>query len=270
MVKHRTRSWTTLFVFALAGASAPGRTLAAELEAGSRNLLGPTILVDNGEFVTHPGGGFNGADASMLQTTALAMTIFGFGHSLASGFRVADDFTVADPGGWDVQSITFFSYQTGSSTTSTINHLNLRIWDGPPNDVGSTIIFGDTATNRFSSTSWTNAYRVTETTLTDSARPIMATIATAVIHLDPGTYWLDWQTGGTLGSGPWAPPVTTLGSTTTGNALQFDPGTAVWSPAMDVGQQGMPFVVTGLVFDTMPFLDDFESGDTSAWSFVQN
>ena len=25
--------------------------------------------------------------------------------------------------------------------------------------------------------------------------------------LTEGTYWIDWQTGGTLASGPWAPPI---------------------------------------------------------------
>ena len=74
-----------------------------------------------------------------------------------------------------------------------------------------------------------------------------------------------------MASGPWAPPLTTLGTTVTGDGLQLDPGTAVWGPATDAGSaaaQGFPFVVTGLVFDSMPFLDGFETEDFSAWSTV--
>ncbi len=50
---------------------------------------------------------------------------------------------------------------------------------------------------------------------------------------------------GSLTSGPWVPPVTILGQTTTGNALQF---TSVWAPAIDTGigtQQGLPFLILG-------------------------
>jgi len=60
-----------------------------------------------------------------------------------------------------------------------------------------------------------------------------------------GTYWLDWQTGGSGASGPWAPPISMLGVTTTGNAIQFDG--ASWTALVDVGTQGLPFVIEGVV-----------------------
>ncbi|GMU67227.1 MAG: hypothetical protein AMXMBFR36_35010 [Acidobacteriota bacterium] len=207
-------------------------------------IEGTTVLYDNGPIVTHPGGGSGGADVSALQT-GLGMGIFGFGHALSSGFRVADDFTVTDPFGWDIDAVTFFAYQTGSSTTSTINHVNLRIWDGVPGAPGSNIIFGDTTTNVLSGSVWSNSYRTLDTDLTATNRPIMANTATVGTHLDPGTYWLDWQTGGTLASGPWIPAVTVLTQTSTGDGLQFD--TANWVAATDVGPQGFPFVIEGSV-----------------------
>jgi hypothetical protein len=80
--------------------------------------------------------------------------------------------------------------------------------------------------------------------------PIMADVVTVATSLGPGTYWLDWQTGGTGASGPWAPPISILGQTTTGNALQYDPATTTWNPMIDTGsgtQQGLPFIVEGLV-----------------------
>jgi hypothetical protein len=203
------------------------------------------LLYDNGPLVTHPGGGAGGADASALQT-GLGMGTYGFGHALSSGYRVADDFSFSDTE-WDIQTITFFAYQTGSGTTSTINHVNLQIWSGQPGGGGS-VIFGDTSTNRLASTSWSNIYRVLDTALTNTDRPIMADIVNVGTSLTAGTYWLDWQTGGTGASGPWAPPISMLGVTTTGNALQWDG--AVWNPLIDTGagtQQGLPFIIEGVV-----------------------
>ncbi|GAB4580555.1 MAG: hypothetical protein Fur0022_32970 [Anaerolineales bacterium] len=203
------------------------------------------VLYDNGPLVTHPGGGSGGADASAVQT-ALGMSVYGFGHSTTTGFRVADDFTVP-AGGWTLNQVLFYAYQTGSSTTSTITTVNLRIWDGPPN-AGGNVIWGDTTTNVMSATTWSNIYRVLDTDLLNVQRPVMVnTVEVGGLFLPAGTYWLDWQTGGTLASGPWAPPVTILGSTGTGNALQFDG--AAWNPLVDTGAgtpQDLPFQLIGI------------------------
>jgi hypothetical protein len=203
------------------------------------------VLYDNGPMVTHPGGGGGGADASALQDVSLGMGTYGFGAQLSAGNRVADDFTVTDAAGWAIDTITFFAYQTGSGTTSTITSLNLRIWDGPPN-AGGTVIWGDTTTNLLTSTTWANVYRVLEGTLTATDRPIMACVATVNHTLPAGTYWLDWQFGGSASfSGPWQPPVTILGQTTTGNALQYT--TTGWAALVDVGPQGLPFIIDGVL-----------------------
>jgi hypothetical protein len=206
------------------------------------------VLYDNGPLVTNPGGGAGGNDASALQT-ALGMNSYGLGQALSSGYRIADDFTVP-AGGWQIDTITLFAYQTGSGTTSTINHVNLQIWNGRPGDAGATVVWGDTATNRLGSSIWSNIYRVTDTTLTNTDRPVMSDVVNVGTALPAGTYWLDFQTGGTGASGPWAPPITILGQVTTGNAIQWDPSTSTWNPANDGGtltQQGFPFVIEGSV-----------------------
>ncbi len=203
------------------------------------------VLWDNGPLVTHPGGGAGGADASALQT-ALGMNTYGFGHQYSLGYRMADDFEVTDPMGWQVESITFFAYQTGSPTNpSPITGVYYQIWDGPPDDPGSSVIFGDLTTNRLVNTTWSNIYRVLDTGLLDTQRPIMADTCSAGVTLPPGTYWLDWMTNGSLSSGPWAPPISIVGQTTTGNALQY---TGAWAAALDSGTstpQGMPFIIEG-------------------------
>jgi hypothetical protein len=201
------------------------------------------VLYDNGPLVTHPGGGSGGADASALQT-ALGMTIYGFGHQLLNNNRVADDFTITDAGGWQIDTITFFAYQTGSGTTSSITGVNLQIWDGVPGDPGSNIIWGDPTTNVLINTTWSNIYRVEDIDLLNADRPVMADTVLVDTHLGPGTYWLDWQTDGSpMYSGPWAPPITILGETSTGNARQSLAGT--WGDLVDVGPQGLPFVIEG-------------------------
>lgn len=204
-------------------------------------------LWNNGPLVTHPGGGFGGADESRLQNSSLGMTFLGFGHQVGVlNNWLADDFTV-DGGGWDIEGISFFAYQTNSTTTSTMTDLRLRIFDAAPN-AGGNLVFGDTVTNRLSSTGFANIYRASELTIGSEIRPIMQNDAVFNLHLDPGTYWLAWQTGGSLTSGPWAPPVTITGQSTTGNALQYIGGANLWQDALDPGTstpQDFPFVISG-------------------------
>jgi hypothetical protein len=224
------------------------------------------VLYDNGPLVTNPGGGAGGADVSALQT-GIGMDTYGFGYQQSAGNRVADDFTITG-GGWFIETITFFGYQTGSSTTSTFTAMNLRIWDGPPDNPASMVVFGDTTTNVMTSSVFSNIYRTLDTSLTATDRPIMANTVTVNTFLPTGTYWLDWQANGTLASGPWAPPITILGQTTTGNALQW---TGSWAAAVDGGlftPQGFPFVIEGSSDcsnpSDVPWLSAAPTGGTTA------
>jgi subtilisin-like proprotein convertase family protein len=216
------------------------------------------VLYDNGPYVNSPGTGPGGSDESLLQT-ALSMTIFGFGHACTAGFRVADEFVVP-AGGWDIDEVIFYSYQTGSTTTSTMTGVQLQIWDGAPG-VG-TIVFGDMTTNRLTGTTWDNAYRRTDTT-PGTTRPVMENTVAADVTLPAGTYWLDWCTLGSLASGPWAVPITINGMTNTGNAQQFNPTPApgAWGPALDTTfPQGFPFLVIGSAGG--PTVNTYPSTDT--------
>ena len=145
------------------------------------------VLFDNGPLVTHPAGGYDGNNASSVQSS-LGMSTFGFGSSIATDFRMADDFTISTGRSWDIETITFFAYQTGSTTASTITGLHLQIWDGSPDDPGSSIVFGDLVTNRMIDTYWINTYRTTDSDLTNSSRPIMTVVAEVDATLQPGTY----------------------------------------------------------------------------------
>jgi hypothetical protein len=197
-------------------------------------------LYNNGGFVTAAGVGSNGTDYSELQDASLGMGTYGYGCQISAGNSMADDFVVTD--NWTVESFTFFAYQTGSGTTSTLNDVRCQIYDGDPS-AGGTVIYGNFTTNLMTSTSWTNAWRVLESGPTEN-RPIMQIVAgTPGLTLSPGTYWVETSFGGTGASGPWAPAITIVGQTTTGNALQKT--STGWAPAVDVGPQGLPFIING-------------------------
>ncbi len=208
---------------------------------------GDVVLYDNGPLITDWGVCPGGADASRLQTD-LGMSTYGFGSQLVSGNRVAEDFTAA--GDWHISSITFLAYQTASSLASTMSGVYVRIWNGVPDVPGSSVIFGDLASNRFATTSFANVYRVNYTNFTGITRPIMRVVATIDTIVDPGTYWVEWTLDGTLASGPWSPPITISGQTNTGNALQYTASAGAWAAARDtsiLAPQGLPFVVSGSV-----------------------
>lgn len=203
-------------------------------------------LFDNGPLVNSPGTGPGGADESLARDTTVGLVSRGFNVSLSGGYRGADDFTVP-ASGWNVTTITFFPYSGNSPTSpSPITGINVQIWNGQPG-VGS-VVWGDTTTNRLASTAFANVYRRLES-VPDTTRPVMTAIATINTTLPAGTYWLDWQVDGNASyTGPWQPPVTIDGQTTTGNALQWT-GTA-WTAVVDSGLStalGFPFIIEGTV-----------------------
>lgn len=220
---------------------------------------GDVVLHDNGPLVNSPGTGAGGADESILQTSTLSMGTLGFGHQIPpTNNWIADDFVVPS-GGWDITKFVFYAYQTGSPTTSSIDDIRFIIYDGIPGDGGTSIVWGDASTNRLTSTVWSNIYRVTETTGGATNRPIMENTCEVSLNLPAGTYWVAWQVGGTLASGPWAPPITINGQTTTGNGMQSLNGGA-YATALDGGTstaQGFPFVIYGA-----------ESVPVSNWAIV--
>lgn len=195
-------------------------------------------LWDNGPFVTHLGAGFGGADASSIQLG----NIFGVGHQATQNNKVADDFEIPANTKMRIKELRFFSYQNNSGTTPTINSITLQVWSGIPGG-GGTVIYDSSATNRLTSATFANAYRVSPAALTAVTRPVMECVCTIPggLVLDGGptgaTYWLSWQSSGTLASGPWAMMVTTLGQTGKpgANARQFVGQTSLWSEVLDAG-----------------------------------
>ena len=204
------------------------------------NRIAASLIYDNGPVANMP------PSISRLETLTLGMTTLGAGAQTTANNRMADDITLTSD--YDISELRFYAYQTGSTTTSTLTGVTLRIWNGVPGATGSTVVWGDATSNVMSSTTWSGVYRDSETSPNATNRPIMeATVVPVGLTLVAGTYWLDWNFSGSLSSGPWQPPVAILGQATTGNALQSQAGGA-FNPFIDTGsntQQGLPFKVYG-------------------------
>jgi hypothetical protein len=208
------------------------------------SLTLPTVghaatLFDNGLVVPTPGG------VSLL--TAPAST-FGFGTNNAAGNAVADNFTVAG-GSWNVESLDFYSYQTGAVGFTFLQ----ATWSIVSGDVNTGSVVASGVTNV------TNGgligYRAISTSPTDTNRAIYR-LSTDIpdLVLATGNYFLRWSLTGSATSGPWTPPV--LGTPGTGNALQLTSTTGgLYNPIAEVGTGlgvELPFTINGTRADVPP------------------
>ncbi len=200
------------------------------------------VLHDNGPFVTGEGLGSGGADVSEMNA---GESTYGFGFQVANGNMIADVFEVPAGATWDIETITIFGYQTNSGTTPTINDIRLAVYDDVPTT--GALIWGDMSSNVFTSSSWTDCYRVNTGDYTSTARPIMANVCeVSGLSLTEGSYWLVFQAGGTGSSGPWANPVTIAGVPSEGVAMQYT--SSGWAQALMGGTGNgvtFPFILEG-------------------------
>jgi hypothetical protein len=215
-----------------------------------------SILFDNGPVFNSTGTGSGGANESIYYQGGTAT--YGSGCQYAINYYLADDFTIPAGKAWTIDSINFYSYQTNSTTVSTITGIYVRIWNGNPGEAGSAVIWGDMTTNIIGNTYFVNVYRVSSVN-GGTDRPVMKVVAnTTGLSLNAGTYWVEWACTGTLSSGPWAPPVVTT-VYITGNAIQtLDGGGTYHYLTYNTYGQGFPFVVNGVESDG-PFYFNFNT-----------
>jgi hypothetical protein len=166
-------------------------------------------------------------------------------------FRLADDFTITAPGGWQIDDVLVYCYQTGSSPLATpFTAGYLQIWDGPPGVAGSNVIFGDLTTNRLASSTFTDLYRTFHSTtpppgtVPTTQRPIYANRLTVNTILPPGTYWIDYSTvvANNPATAHFAPGITprNVRTAANANARQLTVATGVWAPILDTGFPATP------------------------------
>lgn len=243
-----------------------GRSLAALAAlAGAFSVASASeVLWNNGPWITHPGGGAGGLDASLLQSGALSLNIIGFGVNATN--RLADDFEITDPLGWDIQQIETYGYQT-NATTSTLTGMNWKVWDntgtgGNGPGFGANVEEDRSGSNQGNVFDLSSVYRVTETTgLLNNARRIQRAVdnVNSAFTLGNGIHWLDYQITGTSASGPFCHPTTVLGqlnSIKLQGARQYSVTSNLWAYVADAGVgsaysanpiiQDIPFVIRGL------------------------
>jgi len=167
-----------------------------------------------------------------------------------SNFLLADDFVVPTGETWDVTSIEVFGYQTGyAGTTVPIDQLRVQIYNGDPSLPASTVVFGDLTTNRLNTTLSSDAlmYRIFNSSVPSPGSPpgttrkIWKFNGTAVVTLQPGTYWLVYQVHATNDGALFFPAVTIPGvrGLAGWNAKQRDTAGA-WTSIVDAGNPATP------------------------------
>ncbi|MCY7377065.1 MAG: VCBS repeat-containing protein [Pyrinomonadaceae bacterium] len=231
------------------------------------------IIYDNGQFQTGATSKSgvaapSGAQWSEVQNFAGDLTNANTSAGLTcnqGGFRAADNFVVPVGETWTINSVPTFAYLTGGTATTPFTAATLRIWRGRPGDAGSTVIFGDTTTNRLASSTDTNSFRIFNTVAPSPGSPPgttrriwqnTLTVAPA-LALTTGDYWVDWAT--TVNSNPatahFCPNTTIVDTRYTPimNARQFNVATSAWVDAVDTGNpaaaidlpQDFPFKLDG-------------------------
>lgn len=225
---------------------------------GTSQKIYAVIIYDNGPLATGPTSNSGvsaptGTQWSEAQNdfgvTNYANTVAGFACSVTTTvFRCADDFNVPAGQTWTINQVIVFAYQTGyTGSTSPITGATLQIWQGRPGDTGSTVIFGDTTTNRFASSTNSNLYRIFNSVVGSGPTPPTAPGTTRIIWqvninvspavvLPPGNYWISWNTQIGTTTAHFAPASTIVGTRNVpfSNARQFN-GTS-WVDASDTGQ----------------------------------
>ena len=165
-------------------------------------------------------------------------------------FRCADDFNVPPGQTWTVNQVVVFAYQTGfAGGTSPILSGTLRIWNGRPGDVGATIIFGDTTTNRLGTSVDSSLWRIFNTVVGAGANPPTAAATNRRVWqtslnvspslvLPAGNYWIDWNTTIAASAAHFAPSVSYKGirGVYDWNSRQFSSTTSLWTTIVDAGQ----------------------------------
>jgi hypothetical protein len=225
---------------------------------GTAGKVSAAVIFDNGNLATGATSKSGvaapaGTQWSEVQNdggvTNYANTTAGVSCSVTGTvFRCADDFNVPVGQTWTINQVVIYVYQTGfAGATSPISAATLRIWQGRPGDATSTIVFGDTTTNRLASSVNSNLFRIFNSIVGAGANPPTAPATNRIIWetrinvapalvLAAGHYWIDWNTQIGATTAHFAPATTIVHTRAApgNNARQFTG--AGWVDSVDAGQ----------------------------------
>jgi subtilisin-like proprotein convertase family protein len=122
---------------------------------------------------------------------------------------IIDDFSIPAGEFWKINRFDCYSYCTGySSSNLPFDSLMIRIFKTDPRLPNSTPLWGDLTTNRFTSGSFSNIYRVGAAF--DTSRKIWVIRGLVDTTLGEGRYWIEWILGRTPNTPLNAVPFSTL------------------------------------------------------------
>ena len=174
-------------------------------------------------------------------------------------YSVADNFTVPVGEEWSITGFNAYVLLVGyTGTTSPIDALRVKIYDGPPNLPGSKVVYGDLTTNRYTKGYSALMYRIGNTVAPSRRPPVFdyplwKVEGTLSVVLPAGNYWVEYQTHGVGDLVNYFAPSTPAG--TRGeedyNGKQHDITKNKWTDLVDPGNpdaapdyiQDMPFEI---------------------------
>lgn len=208
-----------------------------------------------------------GAQWSELQSAANVSNALA-GASMQLGgtpgaYRLADDFVVSGTTlGWNVSSISVFAYVSGGNAA--FSAMNARIWNGPPNALGSQVVWESAGSGASLTTAPLALYRIFNSVTLPVSLPTTSRqvhklrLTTPGLLLTPRRYWLDWQVNlADSAVTAFSPTVIVVGERNPvgANALQYKPlaGMPRWAGLVDLGKptsaadapQDLPFLIEG-------------------------
>lgn len=170
-----------------------------------------------------------------------------YGYSAYGDNLVADDFIVPTGEKWTINKFIFYAYQTNfAGTNCPINDVKYTIYSNNPSAAGASSVFGNFVTNKYATAEDSKIYRIYKDA-PDSKRKIYKITASATdLVLQPGTYWIKWQSKNIDNSAHFFPPNTTLNSTGLENYNAIGQNLGVWNVLADgVNKVDFPFGIVG-------------------------
>lgn len=229
-----------------------------------------TIVYNNGNFrsgatsesgVAAPSGFVWSENQHNSGNLTEANSVSGYGATFGAN-RLADNFTVPAGQTWQISSVTVYGFVVAwTASVSPFSGGVLQIWNGKPGETGSTVVFGDTTTDRLLSSTATDTYSIfnsvaPNTTNAPNTQRFLWKNKLSVaptLTLGPGTYWIDFASSVSNGvSGQFYRNLIVPGARTQAgwNARQLVNSTGVWADIVDGGTPATaPDVAQDIAFE---------------------
>ena len=224
-----------------------------DLATRQKNTIRENLLYSSGPLVTHEGGGFEGADLSVVQNTSLGLSLWGYTCTIGNRACIQEIIIERESA---IEEIMLFGYATNAPTEPVINDLRMALYDVDP-ETGAEPFLGNLDDNVLENIAWSGMYRAVEEAPDNTHRPVSRIIYRFEEHLmlPAGTYWIWFEMSQESAGLIFTPPVTVPGEAATGNARQFGYSSGLYEPIFDAeNPQGLPVRVYGRYKPAAPML----------------